>query len=376
MNNTQVPIINGNSVRLNYDSLSQVERTTVDNIVAKFDPQKVSDVIPYGVNLQSDLEGMSDKLLQSVNVKDSGEMGQVLLKLVSQIQSMQPCEKRSVANLLSFGLLDKSKAEIVELKTKYQSVSETIEDIKQTLLKHKETLFIDIDFYEGLFNKTNEYFKYLGLSIIALQKKKDDIQSKIDGLNKQSDENSPEIFKMNALVELLNSVDKKIFDLELSRQLALQMGMQIQEMKTNDIALCDKLQSSIVITIPAWKTQAAIAIGIKNTQDALACQKAVTDITNTMLYQNAQMLKNNSLGIAQESQRGIIDPETLIATNNMLIETISEVLRIHKDGQSKQEAARKLMYEAETKLINVISASGGRKSIENSTLGGEGYLPI
>lgn len=333
---------------LNYDLLSQEEKAAIDEFNQKLDIEDSAEVLQYGAKAQAKISEFSDSVLAGVKTKDTGAVGDLLSNLVVEIKSFDSeianGNKKGIAKLFN-----NAKKQVEKIIAKYRKIEGNIESIEKELDKHKLQLLKDITILDTMYDKNLEYFKEISLYIIAGERKLEELRNvTLPELKKKAEETQEQIDvqKVNDMQNTINRFEKKIYDLKTTRIISIQMAPQIRLLQNNDAELVDKIQSSLINTIPLWKNQIVIALGINNAKQALGAQKAVTDLTNDMLQKNSELLKQGSIEIAEESERAIVDIQTLQKTNKDIIETLDKVVEIHENG-------RKQRQEAEVELENI-----------------------
>ena len=333
---------------LNYDLLSPEEKAAIDEFNQKLDIEDSAEVLQYGAKAQAKISEFSDSVLAGVKTKDTGAVGDLLSNLVVEIKSFDSeiadGNKKGIAKLFN-----NAKKQVEKIIAKYRKIEGNIESIEKELDKHKLQLLKDITILDTMYDKNLEYFKEISLYIIAGEKKLEELRNvTLPELKKKAEETQEQIDvqKVNDMQNIINRFEKKIYDLKTTRIISIQMAPQIRLLQNNDAELVDKIQSSLINTIPLWKNQIVIALGINNAKQALGAQKAVTDLTNDMLQKNSELLKQGSIEIAEESERAIVDIQTLQKTNKDIIETLDKVVEIHENG-------RKQRQEAEVELENI-----------------------
>ena len=338
---------------LNYDSLSKEEKKAVDEFNEKIDINDATQIISFGAAAQEKISKFSDSILEDVKTKNVGEVGNLLANLVSQIKSFD----RDIAGTEKQGFIKKiftnAKKELDMIIAKYSKIEKNIDTIETGLEKDKLQMLKDISMFDTMYEKNLEYFKEISLYIIAGEKKLDELRNKTMPELKAKAEKSGDqmdIQKVNDLEQMINRFEKKIYDLKTTRLISIQMAPQIRLLQNNEAELVEKIQSSITNTIPLWKNQMVIALGINNAKKALKSQQAVSKLTNEMLVKNSETLKQGSIEIAEESEKAIVNVETLQKTNQDLIETLDKVIEIHKNGRIKRAEAEKTLEEIEKEL--------------------------
>lgn len=332
---------------LNYDELSESEKKAVDEFITKIDVMDQNLVLQYGAKAQNKISAFSDNILEDVKTKDIGDTGELLANLVGEIKSFNSSIGTSKKGI--FKLFNSAKKEISTIIAKYNKIEKNVDTIENSLEKNKVTLLKDIALFDTMYDKNLEYFKEISLYIIAGEKKLEELKNKTLPAAKTKFEETHEQLdaqKIQDLENQINRFEKKIYDLKTTRIISIQMAPQIRLLQNNDAELVEKIQSSITNTIPLWKNQMVLALGINNSKKALESQQAVSNLTNDMLKKNSETLKQGSIEIAEEAEKAIIDIETLKKTNQDLIETIDNVIKIHEEGHAKR-------MEAEAELENI-----------------------
>ena len=332
---------------LNYDELSESEKKAVDEFITKIDVMDQNLVLQYGAKAQNKISAFSDNILEDVKTKDIGDTGELLANLVGEIKSFNSSIGTSKKGI--FKLFNSAKKEISTIIAKYNKIEKNVDIIENSLGKNKVTLLKDIALFDTMYDKNLEYFKEISLYIIAGERKLEELKNKTLPAAKTKFEETHEQLdaqKIQDLENQINRFEKKIYDLKTTRIISIQMAPQIRLLQNNDAELVEKIQSSITNTIPLWKNQMVLALGINNSKKALESQQAVSNLTNDMLKKNSETLKQGSIEIAEEAEKAIIDIETLKKTNQDLIETIDNVIKIHEEGHAKR-------MEAEAELENI-----------------------
>ena len=338
---------------LNYEKLSKEEKEAIEEFNSKIDIEDTTQVLQYGAAAQDKISKFSDSILEDVKTKNAGEVGELLADLVSQIKSFD----KDIANSSKKGLLEKlfssAKKEVDYIIAKYSKIEKNIDSIEGGLEKDKIQMLKDISIFDTMYEKNLEYFKEISLYIIAGEKKLDELRGKVLPELKAKAEKSGDqidVQKVNDMENLITRFEKKIYDLKTTRIISIQMAPQIRLLQNNDAELVEKIQSSITNTIPLWKNQIVLALGINNAKKALKSQQDVSRLTNEMLKKNSETLKQGSIDIAEESEKAIVDIETLQKTNQDLIETLDKVIEIHKNGRAKRQEAEKTLENIEKEL--------------------------
>ena len=332
---------------LNYDELTEEEKKAVDEFNEKIDVFDSTQILQYGAPAQSKISEFSDSILEGVKTKNTGDVGELLADLVGQIKSFDASIDGNNKGL--FKIFSNVKKEINTLIAKYSKIETNINTIEKGLDKNKIQLLKDISTFDEMYEKNLEYFKEISLYIIAGEKKLDELRNVVlPELKKKAEETGEQldVQKVQDMEAQINRFEKKIYDLKTTRIISIQMAPQIRLLQNNDAELVEKIQSSITNTIPLWKNQMVLALGINNAKKSLKEQQAVSNLTNEMLKKNSETLKQGTIDIAKESERAIVDIETLKKTNKDLIETLDTVIKIHEDGRAKRA-------EAEVELQNI-----------------------
>ncbi len=326
---------------LNYDELTKAEQKAVDEFNAKIDVTDATEVLQFGAAAQTKISEFSDSVLETVRTKDTGEVGNLLADLVSEIKSFD----KGVGDAKGLGkLFSSAKKQIDKIIAKYSKIEKNIDSIEDGLTKDKIQMLKDISIFDEMYEKNLEYFKEISLYIIAGDKKLEELKNEVLPKLKEQAEKSGEQLDAQKVADMENTInrfEKKLYDLKTTRIISLQMAPQIRLLQNNEAELVEKIQSSITNTIPLWKNQIVLALGINNAKRALKNEQEVSKLTNEMLKKNSETLKQGSIEIAEESERAIIDIETIRKTNNDLIETLDTVLEIHKNGRLKRAEAEK-----------------------------------
>lgn len=336
--------------------LSPEEEKMVDEFASKIDISNSQAILAYGVGSQKKIADFSENALERVKTKDLGEIGDMLAGVVGEIRSLETEEDEKGL----FGFFKKTSNKLANLKAKYDKVETNVNNIAKALEDHQVTLMKDVLMLDKMYELNMNYYKELSMYILAGKKRLERANNvELPELIKKADESGlPEdTQKAKDFSQMINRFEKKIYDLELTKTVSLQMAPQIRLIQNNDSMMSDKIQSTIVNTIPLWKNQMVIAIGLKHSNDAAKAQKAVSDMTNELLKRNADALKTATIETAKESERGIIDIETLKNTNKTLISTFDEVIKIQDEGRQKRKEAeaelRNIENEMRTKLLEI-----------------------
>ncbi len=341
--------------RVSDESLSEEEKKQVEEFSKQIDITKANAVLQYGAAAQNKVADFSEQTLKNVRTKDLDSVGDALQDLVKELNNFNVNEKED-------GFFDKlfkkSANSVTNLKTKYDSASSNVDKIVKILEDHQVTLLKDISLLDQLYDKNLLNQKELTMYILAGYKKLDELKNNDlkAAIEKAKQTNDPEdAQKANDLSNAINRFEKKLHDLELTRIVSIQTGPQIRLVQNNDTMMVEKIQSTLVNTIPLWKSQMLIALGISHSNDAAKAQNEVSEMTNRMLKENAENLKMATIETAKQSERGIVDIETLTETNKKLIETLEEVSKIQSEGREKRAAAQVELRKIETELSNKLT---------------------
>ncbi len=327
--------------------LTPEELKMVDAFVKQIDITNTQAVMTYGVGTQKKMADFSEKTLESVKTKDLGEVGGMITSLVTELKNFDVEEEEKGL----FGFFKKGTNKMQEMKTKYSRVETNVETISKELEKHQIQLMKDIDLLDRMYELNLNYYKELSMYILAGKKKLKEAREKelVELQQKAQRSGLPEDAQAASdFADKCDRFEKKLHDLQLTRTVAMQTGPQIRMIQSSDSVMAEKIQSTIVNTIPLWKSQMVIAIGVEHANKAARAQREVTEMTNQLLKKNADALKTATIETAKESERGIVDIETLKHTNEMLISTMDEVLTIQSEGKQKR-------IEAEAELAGIES---------------------
>ena len=333
---------------LNYDSLTAEEKSAIEEFNKKIDVTDSTQVLQYGAKAQSKISQFSDSVLEGVKTRSTGEVGDLLANLVGEIKSFDSDIAGDNKSFLG-KLFNNAKKQVDTWIAKYSKIETNIDGIEKQLENHRLQMLKDIAIFDTMYEKNLEYFKEISLYIIAGEKKLEELRNvELPKLRAQAQESGEQLDaqKVQDMENTINRFEKKIYDLKTTRIISIQMAPQIRLLQNNEAELVEKIQGSITNTIPLWKNQIVLALGINNAKQALGAQKAVTNLTNDMLKKNSEILKQGSIEIAEESERAIVDVETLQKTNRDIIETLDKVIEIHETGRAKRQ-------EAEVELQNI-----------------------
>lgn len=337
--------------------LSEEERRIVDQFAEQIDLNNSSMILQYGAGTQKKMADFSESALDKVQTKDLGEVGKLLTNLTVELKSFDASEEKKV-----FGFFKKTSNKITALKSKYAKVESNVDEICKVLEKHQMQLMKDIAVMDKMYQLNLTYFKELSMYLLAGRKKLYEVEHKelaalVDKAKKSGLPEDAQAAK--DLESACNRFDKKLHDLELTRMISIQTAPQIRLVQSSDTVMVEKIQSTIVNTIPLWKSQMVLALGMEHSMQAAKAQRDVTDLTNELLKKNSEALKTTSIEIAKESERGIVDLETLKQTNASLITTLDEVMKIQEQGREQRRSAeveiRRLESELKDKLLEIRS---------------------
>ena len=336
-------------VVLDDSMLSEAEKKAVEDFAKKIDIMDSSLVLQYGAAAQKNVAGFSENALASVRTKDLGEVGQSLSKLVAELKEFGEEEEKKGL----FGFLKKTENKLETMKAQYSKVETNVDKIVRELENHQVVLLKDVAMLDQMYELNLKYYKELSMYILAGKKKLADVRAndlpklkaKAEASGAQEDAQA-----YNDMVQMCERFEKKLHDLELTRMISIQMGPQTRLLQNNDTLMVEKIQSSIVNTIPLWKSQMVLALGLEHSRQATAAQSAVTDMTNQLLKKNADMLKMGTIETAREAEKSVVSIETLQHTNEQLISTLDEVLTIQREGAEKRRAAEAELGKIEGEL--------------------------
>ncbi|MCM1056694.1 MAG: toxic anion resistance protein [Firmicutes bacterium] len=331
--------------------LTPEEQKMVDDFAARIDITNTQQVLQYGAGCQKKIADFSETALGNVRTKDMGEVGEMLTQVVSELRSIEDGDE----NKGFFGMFKKKANQLSDMKAKYDKAEVNVNKISDALEAHQVTLLKDVAMLDKMYELNLNYFKELSMYILAGKKKLKEAQkvqlpamvAKAEASRLPEDTQAARDY-----AEMCNRFEKKIHDLELTRTVSLQMAPQIRLIQNNDTVMSDKIQSTLVNTIPLWKSQMVIAIGLNHSTDAAKAQREVSNMTNELLKKNAENLKVATLETARESERGIVDIETLKTTNQTLITTLDEVLKIQQEGREKRRNAEAELQKLESDMRN------------------------
>ena len=340
--------------------LTPAEQKMVNDFASQIDITNTQMVLQYGAGSQKKIADFSENALSNVRTKDMGEIGQMLTDVVAELKDFGDDEEEKGF----LGFFKKSSNKLENMKIKYDKAESNINRICKAMEDHQVTLLKDAAMLDKMYELNLNYFKELSMYILAGKQKLEQARNvELAALLEKAEKSQlPEDTQAaNDYASMCDRFEKKIYDLELTRTISMQMAPQIRLIQNNDTAMSEKIQSTLVNTIPLWKSQMVIAIGLSHSSDAAKAQKEVTDMTNALLKKNAETLKVATIETARESERGIVDIETLTATNKTLISTLDEVLKIQEDGRAKRRSAEeelvRIEEEMRQKLLTVSRSS-------------------
>ena len=336
-------------VQMDENLLSDAEKKAVEDFSKKIDLTDSQLVLQYGAAAQKNVAGFSENALNSVRTKDLGEVGKSLSNLVVELKGFGEEEEKKGL----FGLFKKTGNKLEAMKAQYAKVEANVDKIVRELEQHQVTLLKDVAMFDQMYELNLKYYKELTMYILAGKKRLEAVRAtelpalkaKAEATGAQEDAQA-----YNDLVQMCERFEKKLHDLELTRMISIQMGPQTRLLQNNDTLMVEKIQSSLVNTIPLWKSQMVLALGLEHGRQATAAQSAVTEMTNELLKKNADMLKMGTIATAREAERSVVDIETLQHTNEQLISTLDEVLNIQKEGAAKRKAAEAELGRIEGEL--------------------------
>lgn len=344
-----------NAVKIDESMLSEAERKMVDDFAQKIDVTDSNLVLQYGAAAQKNIASFSENALSNVRTKDLGQVGDALSQLVGELKTFGQPEKKGLA-----GLFQKKRNELEVMKASYAKAESNVDRIVKVLENHQVTLMKDIAMFDQMYELNTKYYKELTMYIIAGKKRLEYLRANdlVQLREKAAQSGAQEDAQAcNDFANLLDRFEKKLHDLELTRMISVQMGPQTRLLQNNDTQMLEKIQSSLVNTIPLWKSQMVLALGLEHGRQATAAQTAVTNMTNDLLRQNADMLKMGTIETAKEAERSVVDIQTLQHTNEQLISTLDEVMKIQTEGAQKRREAEaelgRIEGELKQKLLEI-----------------------
>ena len=336
--------------------LTEEEKKAVEEFSHKIDIRDTNQVLQYGAAAQKSVASFSENALSNVRGKDMGEIGEDLSRLVVELKGFGEDEEKKGLK----GLFKKAGNKLETMKAQYNKVEANVDKIAQNLENHQITLLKDVAMFDQMYELNLKYYKELTMYILAGKKRLAEVRStELEELRKKAEQTglAEDAQAYNDLVNLCNRFEKKLHDLELTRMVSVQMGPQTRLLQNNDTLMIEKIQSSLVNTIPLWKSQMVLALGMEHSRQATAAQNAVTEMTNELLKKNADTLKMGTIATAKGGERSIVDIETLQHTNQQLISTLDEVLAIQQEGAAKRREAEaelgKIEGELKQKLLEL-----------------------
>ncbi len=337
-------------VNMDESLLSEAEKKAVEEFSRKIDITDSNMVLQYGAAAQKNVAGFSENALSSVRTKDLGEVGKSLSDLVVELKGFgqEEEEKKGL-----FGLFKKTGNKLEAMKAQYAKVEANVDKIARELEQHQVTLMKDVAMFDQMYELNLKYYKELTMYILAGKRRLAEVRdTELPALKARAEQTGAQedAQKYNDLAQMCDRFEKKLHDLELTRMISVQMGPQTRLLQNNDTLMVEKIQSSLVNTIPLWKSQMVLALGLEHSRQATAAQSAVTEMTNSLLKKNADMLKMGTIETAREAERSVVDMETLQHTNQQLISTLDEVLNIQKEGAAKRRAAEAELGRIEGEL--------------------------
>ena len=333
-------------------SLTEEERKTVDAFSRQIDISNPQHVMLYGADAQKKVSDFADTVLADVKNKDSGNVGDMMTKLIGELKSFESSTEKPKGIRAWFFNAEKY---VEQIRARYDSVAGNVENIAGTLENHQVQLLKDVSMFNHLYDMNIQYFRELTMYILAGEKRLEAFRAKEVAEAKQHAQQTGDAMdaqKASDLDAAADRFEKKLHDLKLTRQISMQMAPQIRLLQNNNALLIERIQSTLVNTLPLWKNQMVLAIGMEHSRAAMQAQRAVTDMTNELLKKNAESLKMGTVETAKEAERGIIDIETLVQTNQSLIDTMNEVVRIQDEGRKKRREAEQVLARMENELKN------------------------
>ena len=338
------------SPRLDDSQLTDAERKAIEDFLGKLDVTNPDHILLFGADAQKNIADFSDTALEAVKTQDTGEVGDMLVDLVTELKGFEK-DTEEPKGLMK--LFSNAENRVERMKASFNKVSANVENIASSLENHQAQLLKDVAMFDRLYDKNSEYFRQLTLYIIAgdekLARVRENELAKLMAAAEASGD-AMDAQKANDLAAQCDRFEKKLHDLKLTRQVSMQMAPQIRLLQNNNSLLVERIQSTLSNTLPLWKSQMVLALGLHHSQQALSAQTAVTNMTNELLRKNAETLKMGTIETAREAERGIIDIETLIDTNQSLIDTINEVMAIQQNGRTQRIEAEKTLYQMEADL--------------------------
>lgn len=335
------------------EQFSEADLKSIHEIKDKIEPLNNDALITYGANAQQAMSKFSHQMLNEVQSKDVGPIGETLENLMKKLKEIDPEELTNEKSNIFKRIFGRAKRSVNEMISKHQSIASQVDRISIQLEHAKEVLIKDVNMLDGLYNQNKDYFDAINIYIAAADLKKEELENEtLPRLKAEADSsnNQMDVQDVNDMMQYINRLEKRVHDLKLSRQITLQSAPQIRMIQNINQTLAEKIQSSILTSIPLWKNQMAIALTLLRQESASKAQQEVTNTTNDLLTKNSEMLKQNSLRTATENERGIVDIETLKITQENLVTTIEETLRIQSEGSQKRKSAEAELVTMEKEL--------------------------
>lgn len=329
------------------------QQKKIQELANQIEPMNYDSLMKFGSNAQSSMSTFAHKMLTEVKSKDTGPIGDTLNQLMVKLKEVQPDDFKQEKDSFIKKIFKRAKASANEIFSRMQSVGSQVDRISVELKNHKDGLNRDIQLLNGLYDQNKDYFEELNLYIAAAQEKKQAIlEQELPEKRQKAYEsgNQMDIQEVADLEQFADRLDKRIYDLQLSRQISLQTAPQIRMIQNVNQTLAEKIQSSILTSIPLWKNQMAIALTLMRQRQAMSAQRAVTDTTNDLLTANSELLKQNAVDTAVENERGIVDIETLKSTHENIIETVEQTLQIQAEGREKRQQAEQVLQHLEADM--------------------------
>ena len=336
--------------KLDSSQLTPAERKAIDDFEKQINVSNPDHILLFGADAQKKIADFSDTALEAVKTQDTGEIGDMLVNLVTELKGFEADaeEPKGLRKLFS-----NANTRMEGMKARYTKVSGNVENIASSLEQYQVQLLKDVAMFNRLYDQNSDYFRQLTLYIIAGEEKLEQVRNgelKELMARAEASGDAMDAQKANDLAAQCDRFEKKLHDLKLTRQVSMQMAPQIRLLQNNDSLLVERIQSTLSNTLPLWKSQMVLALGLHHSQQALEAQQAVTDMTNELLKKNAETLKMGTIETAKEAERGIVDIDTLVQTNQSLIDTINEVMKIQSEGHTKRIEAEKTLYQMEAEL--------------------------
>lgn len=339
------------------DSLSDEEKAQVEAFSKQIDIANTQQVLEYGAGAQKKMADFSESALDKVRTQDLGEAGNLIANVVVELKSFDAEEEKGI-----FGFFKKQANKVTAMKARYDKVEANVDKISKALETHQMTLMKDASMLDKLYEMNLTYFKELSMYLIAGRRRLEEVRAgELQQLAAKAQQTgrTEDIEAVQKLEASCNRFEKKLMDLDITRTISMQMAPQIRLVQNNEMLMIEKIQTTLVNTIPLWKSQMVLALGMANNEAALKAQSAVSDMTNELLRKNSEKLKQSTIEVAKESERSIVDIETLRATNENLIQTFDEVVKIQDEGRAKRAEAEIELRKMEAELKNRLMQSRG-----------------